>query len=97
MGVVSKVDKQTLERERRERDVNALMNMPEGRRFIRMLLGDEVTRYYLKTHGKDSHNSDYLSGKRSVGVDIVALLKGANKNNFAKLITTEQEDTIHGD
>lgn len=83
--------------ERRDRDINAIMNTEEGRRFIRMLLGPDITRYYLKTHGKDSHNSDYLAGKRSAGVDIVALLNTANKNNFAKLIGKEQEDTIHGD
>lgn len=87
--------KEKLIRERKDRDINALMNQPEGRRFIRRLLSDEVTRYYLKTHGQDSHNSSYLAGKNSVGVDIVAIINAENKSNLGKLLATEQEDEVN--
>jgi hypothetical protein len=79
-------------RERRKKDINTLMSMPEGRRFIRLLLSEEVTRYYMKCIGVDQNNTSYLAGKNSIGVDIISLLLAGNDDNMAILLTKAKED-----
>ena len=83
------------ERKTQEVDIQKLMNLPEGRRFIRRMLG-EFTRLTDWHFTNDPILNALDSGKRSVGIGIVAAIETATgKDALEELYVTKKEDE-HG-
>lgn len=70
-------------RERELSDVKAILELPEGRRFLWRVLSDAKV-FASCFHEKESYMA-YLEGRRDVGLFVLNELTSANKNALTKI------------
>jgi hypothetical protein len=70
-------------------DIQAMMNDPRFRRFALRLL--DASGMFRSSYGDDSRNLSWWEGRRSLGLDILGLLQGVDRDALLALAAEEQK------
>ncbi len=75
------------------RDLQSVLSMVEGRRFIRRLL-TEAGLYAFSPQGLDAAALAYTAGRRDFGLLIVSMVTDVDPRSFAQLTNEAAQDAI---
>lgn len=85
----SKIPEDSLITDQLKADLNKIMTIPEGRRFLWYALG--LGGVYTSSFTGNSETF-YLEGRRSVSLNLIADLNEADPRHYIKLLQENQND-----